>query len=74
MENKNTNQGKQDKQDQEIKPENHKTAAQDQIVAAAHEQAQEDIDKDPEFSATSPNDDLDESESVRRNDDNTDLV
>lgn len=34
-------------------------------VAAAYEEATKDIDADPELSASSPNDDLDEGESAR---------
>lgn len=35
------------------------------VNKAAHEQADEDMDKDAELSAHSPNDDLDEGESAR---------
>ena len=40
---------------------------------AAHEQAEKDIEADPEFSAHSPNDDLDEGETARLGE-NTDLI
>jgi hypothetical protein len=45
---------------------------QRKINTAAHEQAEKDIDNDPEFSAHSPNDDLDEGELARLGEDNTD--
>lgn len=44
---------------QEIKMEELKAAA------AAHEQADHDIEEDPDFSMHSPNDDLDEGETAR---------
>ena len=40
---------------------------------AAHHEAEKDIANDPEFSAHSPNDDLDEGESARLGE-NTDLI
>ena len=43
-------------------------------IRAAHEQADEDIGKDPDLSFHSPNDDLDESEAARLGEDKTDLV
>jgi hypothetical protein len=43
-------------------------------VAAAHEQAEEDIQQDAEFNSHSPNDDLDEGETARLGEDKTDLV
>ena len=45
---------------------------QREINNAAHEQADKDIENDPEFSAHSPNDDLDEGELARLGEDNTD--
>ena len=45
-----------------------------QNVARAHEQAEEDIQQDPDLSIHSPNDDLDEGESARLGEDKTDLV
>ena len=42
-------------------------------VEAAHEQAEKDIASDPDFSAHSPNDDLDEGETARLGDDKNDL-
>jgi hypothetical protein len=44
------------------------------ITEAAHEQADKDMDSDIEFSAHSPNDDLDEAETARLGEDKTDLV
>lgn len=43
-------------------------------IAAAHEQAEEDIQQDAEFNSHSPNDDLDEGETARLGEDKTDLV
>ena len=40
-----------------------------QKAAAAHNEAEKDIEEDPEFSAHSPNDDLDEGESARLGED-----
>ena len=43
-------------------------------VEKAHEQADRDIANDPDFNASSPNDDLDEGESARLGENNTGLV
>jgi|GEM_PF-6012936 len=43
-------------------------------IKAAHDQAEQDIEKDPELSIHSPNDDLDESESARLGGDKNDLA
>jgi hypothetical protein len=43
-------------------------------ITAAHDQAEEDIQQDAEFSSHSPNDDLDEGETARLGEDKTDLV
>jgi hypothetical protein len=43
-------------------------------VAAAHEEAINDIDQDPDFSMHTPNDDLDEGESARLGEDKTDII
>ena len=51
---------------QDIKKEN-------ENVAAAYKEASKDIEDDPEFSAGSPNDDLDEGESARLGE-NTGLI
>ena len=57
------------------KPNRKKESLSDpRITEAAHRQADKDIAKDPEFSAHSPNDDLDEAESARLGEDKTDLV
>ncbi len=45
-----------------------------QKIAAAHEQADKDMEKDAEFTASSPNDDLDEGETARLGEDKTDLI
>ena len=53
---------------QEINP-------QDRIAAeAAHQQADQDMEDDVEFSAHSPNDDLDEGETARLGEDNNPIV
>ena len=44
-----------------------------EAAKAAHDEAEKDIDNDPEFSAHSPNDDLDEEESARLGE-KTDLI
>lgn len=49
------------------------STGQNPVTEAAHQQADADIAKDPEFNAHSPNDDLDEEESARLGDD-TSLV
>jgi hypothetical protein len=46
----------------------------DDVVKAAHEQADEDIKQDADLSIHSPNDDLDEGETARLGEDRTDLV
>lgn len=43
-------------------------------VEKAHRQAEQDISADPEFSAHSPNDDLDEGETARLGEDKTGLI
>jgi hypothetical protein len=45
-----------------------------QKASNALEQAEEDMENDVEFSAHSPNDDLDEGETARLGEDKTDLV
>jgi hypothetical protein len=45
-----------------------------QNVVKAHEEADKDIAADPDFSAHSPNDDLDEGESARLGENNTGLI
>jgi hypothetical protein len=43
-------------------------------AVAAHDEAEKDINDDPEFAEPGPNDDLDEGETARLGEDNTDLV
>lgn len=43
-------------------------------IEKAHAQADRDISEDPEFSAHSPNDDLDEGETARLGENNTGLI
>ncbi|MBC7828548.1 MAG: hypothetical protein H7122_12430 [Chitinophagaceae bacterium] len=43
-------------------------------IRAAHDQAEKDIEKDPDLSIHSPNDDLDEGETARLGEDKTDLI
>lgn len=43
-------------------------------VAAAHEQADRDMEADAEFTASSPNDDLDEGETARLGDDLSGII
>ncbi|MEJ7737650.1 MAG: hypothetical protein WKF97_09510 [Chitinophagaceae bacterium] len=47
---------------------------QKQVVIAAHEQAEQDIEQDPDLSLHSPNDDLDEGETARLGDGKNDLI
>ena len=49
-----------------------KTGRED--LERAHKQADRDISADPEFSAHSPNDDLDEGETARLGEDKTGLI
>jgi len=51
----------------------HLTLTRDE-VERAHRQAERDIDADPEFSAHSPNDDLDEGETARLGEDTTGMI
>ena len=43
-------------------------------TASAHDEAEKDIEADPEFSASSPNDDLDEGETARLGDDGAGII
>jgi hypothetical protein len=54
-----------EKPDNSTSPEN---------IKAAHDQAEHDIEQDPDLSIHSPNDDLDEGETARLGEDKTDLV
>lgn len=58
---------------QETKEEIKKRQDTPAKAEAAHEQAEKDIANDPEMSAHSPNDDLDEGETARLGDDKNDL-
>jgi len=49
-------------------------AAKDEHVQEAYQQAEEDIEHDPDTSVPEPADDLDEGESVNLDDDENDLV
>lgn len=49
-------------------------ARENRNIEEAHRQAETDMEKDADFSAHSPNDDLDEGESARLGEDRTDLV
>jgi hypothetical protein len=49
-------------------------AAERKAAERAHEQAEHDIDEDPDFSIHSPNDDLDEGEIARLGEDNIPLI
>lgn len=46
----------------------------DENVKAAYEQAEQDIEQDPDLSIHSPNDDLDEAETAKLGEDKTDLI
>lgn len=46
----------------------------DENIYEAHEQAEKDIEQDPDLSLHSPNDDLDEGEIARLGEDKTDLT
>lgn len=53
---------------QEISPQER------ELTSAAHEEAERDMDEDPELSAHSPNDDLDEGETARLGEDETPII
>ena len=56
-------------------PARHEISSEEKkITEAAHEQADKDMDNDIEFSAHSPNDDLDEGETARLGEEKTDLI
>lgn len=54
--------------------ENKEKSPTDKLNIDAHDEALSDIEEDPDFSAGSPNDDLDEGETARLGEDKTDLV
>jgi hypothetical protein len=60
-------------QSPETRPANGSRTAREEIEKA-HRQAEHDISADPEFSAHSPNDDLDEGETARLGEDKTGLI
>lgn len=60
-------------QSPETRPNGRIRTAREEIERA-HRQAEQDISADPEFSAHSPNDDLDEGETARLGEDKTGLI
>lgn len=62
------------KQDKAAKPHPAKEENKKDAQVKAKEAAERDLNKDPEFSAHSPNDDLDEEETARLGDGKNDLV
>lgn len=50
------------------------SSEQKKINEAAHDQAEHDIEEDPDLSIHSPNDDLDEGELARLGEDDTDIT
>lgn len=54
--------------------ENKEKSLTDKLNIEAHDEALSDIEEDPDFSAKSPNDDLDEGETARLGEDKTDVV
>lgn len=72
MRNKNENARDESKHEN---PLPHEISQQQKTQAeAAHEEAMEDIEADPELSAHSPNDDLDEGETARLGEGKNDLI
>lgn len=65
-------------QEDNVRPNPNNSSAQKEgeinNVKKAHVEADKDIASDPEFSAHSPNDDLDEGETARLGENNTGLV
>ncbi len=55
------------------KPDSRNVNDEKKQIESAHVEAEKDIEADPEFSAHSPNDDLDEGETARLGE-NTDLI
>lgn len=62
------------KKSKDVKKEHPEENTDRQNTTGAFNEAQKDIDQDPDFSVHSPNDDLDEEETARLGDDETDLV
>jgi hypothetical protein len=67
-----------DKKKSNQSPENRSNSSRLRIardeIERAHREAERDISADPEFSAHSPNDDLDEGETARLGEDKTGLI
>jgi hypothetical protein len=61
------------KKDKDVKHEHTENEAT-QNTSGALDEAQKDIEQDPDLSVHNPNDDLDEGETARLGDDKTDLV
>lgn len=61
-----------DEQDRQSLASNSQMDAQK--VTAAHDQAEKDMEDDAEFTASSPNDDLDEGETARLGDDLSGII
>ena len=62
---------KQSQQNEDVRDQQDK---ENRNVQKAHDQADKDMDQDPDLSIHSPNDDLDEGETARLGEDKTDLV
>lgn len=61
-----------EEQDQKAMASN--SSMDEEKIAAAHNQAEQDMEDDAEFTASSPNDDLDEGETARLGEDSTSLI
>ena len=72
MQNRNNNSGGEAKHENPLPQEI--SQQQREQTQAAHEEAMEDMEADPELSAHSPNDDLDEGETARLGEGKNDLV
>lgn len=56
--------------DKNKKPANDTDSNMNEATKAAHDEAEKDMEEDAEFTASSPNDDLDEEESAQLGEDN----
>ena len=65
---------KKSNQSPETRPNRSRVANARDEFERAHREAERDISADPEFSAHSPNDDLDEGETARLGEDKTGLI
>jgi hypothetical protein len=75
MENRNQPQGEQSKESRHEHPlPGEISKGERQQAAAAHDEAEKDMEQDADLSVHSPNDDLDEGETARLGEDKTDLV